>query len=233
MRCFALLLLFAVQSYAQSSLPEDYVPSLFSSMSNTTTAPIAEPPSLRELPSLDVISSIINATNTLDDIRSQFDTSLIPYEGAQEFAPSDEYIGVWSRFSTENTKLFDIPALNEEVLVIEANGRVLWLQNIKTKITLESRTQRMMIATQYNLFGYDFIVFHYADQDPRAQKIRDKQGYFVRYIEAQNYVQMSRSPNFETEKSFFWKHFPVKNAPQPVAETNLEESLDGGSYEYQ
>ncbi|MGL4388004.1 MAG: hypothetical protein ACRCTJ_01250 [Brevinema sp.] len=229
MQCFLLLIFFAVSTYAQSL--DNLVPSLFSTVSNTTEAPLEEPPSLQDLPSLETISSILNATNTLEDIKSKFEKPLIPYENTNGNIPSEKYIGVWWRFYTENSKLFDIPSVSEEVLVIETNGRSFWLQNIKTKETLESRMQRLLIITQYNLFGHDFFVFHYADQDPRSQEIRNKQGFFMRSILDQGYLQMSKSPNFESDRSIYWKKFPTINKNSASSASNTfrgrTSSIDG------
>ncbi|MGL4560901.1 MAG: hypothetical protein ACRCV0_01260 [Brevinema sp.] len=228
MKIFLLLLLYSVPYYAQSALQDteyeyydeytqettdapvvdNVVPSLFSTVSNTTTAPVIDPPSLSELPSLGTISSILNATNTLEDIKSKFEKSLIPYEGTNGFTPKVEYQGMWWRFYTENSKLFNIPAVSEEILIIESNGQSIWLQNIKTSETLESQMQRLLRITQYNLFGHNFFVFHYADQDPLSQSVRDKQGFFIRTLPDQEYLQMSKTPSFEPQQSIYWKKFP-------------------------
>lgn len=209
----------------QTTSSQDEIPSLFSRLSNTTESPVPEPPSLKALPSLEVLSSILNATNTLSDIKSKFEDSILPYSGTNVVELDDRYFGIWWRFYSQNSKLFDIPAVSEEMLIIETNGKAIWLQNIKTSRTLQSQSQRLLRITKYNLFGHNFIVFHYADQDPKSQKIRDKQGYFIRILPDQDYLQISKSPNFEPDQSIYWKRFPKpvpKNMNDDTNETYSE-----------
>ncbi|MGL4677074.1 MAG: hypothetical protein ACRCWI_05350 [Brevinema sp.] len=175
--------------------------SAFEALTNSIGIP--NPPRIVELPNLEVVSSIITPSNTLENIRNQFE----PYEGTNAQQIPTVVRGVWWRFYTQTTSLFNIPAISEEILSLEVND-ALWLQDIKTSKTVQSSSQRRLQVSYFDLFNHMFFVFYYRDQDPSAQKIRDKQGFFVRVLSDGSYMQMSTSPNFEPENSMYWRKFP-------------------------
>ncbi|MGL5956413.1 MAG: hypothetical protein ACRC0X_07430 [Brevinema sp.] len=190
-----LLIVFVMGSlFAQES-------SVFETLTNSTGIP--NPPRIMELPDLEVVSSIITPSNTLEDIRNRFE----PYEGTNVQQIPLVVRGVWWRFYTQTTSLFNIPAVSEEILSLDTQ-EALWLQDVKTIQTVQSSSQRRLQVAYFDLFNHMFFVFYYRDQDPSSQKIRDKQGFFVRVLSDGSYMQMSTSPNFEPENSMYWRKFP-------------------------
>lgn len=204
------LLLFLMPVFVTAQATEEMP---FTTLTNTTGIP--SPPALNILPTLEVVSSIISSSNTLEDIKNQFPEAPI-YEGDSAFYPPPNALGVWIRFYTQTTSLFNILAVSEEIIYVETNGNTFWLQNVKTKDTMNSSSHRKLQLTYYNLFDHMFFVFHYADQDPANQDVRDKQGFFVRILTDRRYMQMSTSPNFEPEKSMYWRQLPNYQKTQLV-----------------
>lgn len=205
MRYILLITTFLVCSYSYGQTNNE---SLFEALTNSTGIP--NPPSVLVLPSLEDISAIITPSNTLEDINDKFE-DMAPYTGRDSISIPENAKGVWWRFYTQTTSLFNILAVSEEILSIDNEGIALWLQNIKTPNTVNSSSQRKLVISYFDLFNHMFFVFHYRDQDPTSQKIRDKQGFFVRILADSSYMQMSTSPNFEPEKSMYWRRFPEYN----------------------
>jgi len=181
----------------------------FTSITNTQLS-IAPPPTIGELPPLEMVSSILNENTSIDDIKKKFTSNNTAYKGDITFYPTSDALGIWWRFYTQTTSLFNIPAVSEEILVIEEDGTALWLQDVKTTSTVQSQSHRSLQVSAFDLFGHLFYVFHYANQDPKTQSIRNKQGFFVRILSDKGYMQMSKSPNFEPEKSIYWRRFPKR-----------------------
>ena len=181
---------------------------VFSTLTNSTGIPT--PPTMALLPSLEIVSSILNPSNTIEDINEQFIDDE-EYTGSEALYVPESMQGVWWRFYTQSTSLFNIIALSEEILSFDNDGTALWLQDVKTTSTVHSRSQRKLQVSYFDLFNHMFFVFHYRNQDPTSQKIRDKQGFFIRILSDQSYMQMSTSPNFEPERSMYWRRFPKYN----------------------
>ncbi len=199
MRIVLFILLLQTSIFAQS-------PNTFSGLTNTTGIPV--PPTIEMLPDLEVVSSIITSSNALEEIYEQFEyADEEEYYGADILPIPDLVQGVWWRFYTQTTSLFNIPAVSEEILCIKPTG-AFWLQDVKTSSTVHSKSQRRLQVAYYNLFDNMFIVFFYRDQNPNDQAVRDKQGYFIRVLSDKSYMQMSTSPNFEPEKSMYWRYYP-------------------------
>ena len=182
---------------------------VFSTLTNSISIPT--PPTLTTLPSLEIVSSILTPSNTLEDIEKQFEDDENLYTGDTALFVPPHIQGVWWRVYTQTTSLFNIPAISEEILSFDNKGIGLWLQDVKTTSTVHSTSQRKFQVTYFDFFDTMFFVFHYKDQDPMSQKVRDKQGFFIRIISDQSYMQMSTSPNFEPEKSMYWRRFPNYN----------------------
>jgi len=184
---------------------------VFSTLTNSTGIP--NPPTMVDLPALEIVSSILNPSNTIDDINNQF-VEDEDYIGIEALYVPENIRGVWWRFYTQSTSLFNITALSEEILSFDNDGSVLWLQDVKTTSTVHSRSQRKLQVSYFDLFNNMFFVFHYRNQDPTSQKVRDKQGFFIRMLSDQSYMQMSTSPNFEPERSMYWRRFPKYNTKE-------------------
>lgn len=180
-------------------------PSLFTTITNSSVIPA--PPSINTLPNLEVVSSIVNDSNTLEDIQAQFGPDVESYQGNLAQPVPAIAQGVWWRFYTQTTRLFNIPAVSEEILSLNSR-QALWLQDVKTSKTVHSSSQRRLNVAYFDLFNHIFVVFFYKDQDPMSQAIRDKQGFFVRVLSDGSYMQMSTSPNFEPDQSMYWRRFP-------------------------
>lgn len=205
MKYFLLIALLFLQNIAITQTTDK--PSVFSQLTNSSVIPA--PPDINTLPELEVVSSILNSTNTLEDIQSQFGPDVESYKGnvAQTVPPIAQ--GVWWRFYTQTTRLFNIAAVSEEILSLAAS-QALWLQDVKTVKTVQSSSQRRLNVAYFNLFNNIFVVFFYKDQDPMSQEIRDKQGFFLRILSDGSYMQMSTTPNFDPEQSMYWRKFPNK-----------------------
>ena len=189
---------------------------IFSTLTNSTGIP--NPPMMATLPALEIVSSILNSSNTIDDINDQF-VDDEDYAGIEALYVPENIQGVWWRFYTQSTSLFNITALSEEILSFDNDGTALWLQDVKTTKTVHSRSQRKLQVSYFDLFNNMFFVFHYRNQDPTSQKVRDKQGFFVRILSDRSYMQMSTSPNFEPEKSMYWRRFPKYNKKEGLTNT--------------
>ena len=195
---------------------------IFSTLTNSTGIP--NPPMMTILPPLEIVSSILTPSNTIEDINDQFIDDET-YVGSQALRVPSNIHGVWWRFYTQSTSLFNITALSEEILSFDSDGTALWLQDVKTTSTVHSRSQRKLQVSYFDLFNNMFFVFHYRNQDPTSQKIRDKQGFFVRILSDQSYMQMSTSPNFEPEKSMYWRRFPKYNTAEGLTNAIITNTI--------
>ncbi|MGL4366889.1 MAG: hypothetical protein ACRCTQ_01200 [Brevinemataceae bacterium] len=192
--------------------PENYKESNTNILTDTNSfdQSLPEVPQITVLPDLDIVSSIITPEISIENIKERFLFQNSPYQGSQWSTPTDAAIGVWWRFYSQTTSLFNIPAVTEEILSIESNGKSVWIQDVKTPQTLQSQSQRLLNIAEFNLFGYQFFVFYYQNQDPTSQEVRERQGFFVRILEKQGYMQMSKSTDFEPSQSIYWRRFPSK-----------------------
>ncbi len=173
-------------------------------LTNITSIPA--PPFVQSLPDYETVSSIITSSNSLKDIHDEFEKAE-EYKGTNIQPIPDILQGVWWRFHTQKTTLYGIPAVSEEVLCLGYTSAI-WVQDIRTTSTVHSKSQRRLQVAYFDLFDNMFVVFFYRGQDPYSQEVRDKQGFFVRVLPDGSYMQMSTSPNFEQEKSMFWRTFP-------------------------
>lgn len=58
--------------------------------------------------------------------------------------------GLWWRFYSQNTSIFNIPAAAEEMLVIApSTGEAVWMQTIQTSGTVQSKSQRRLQIAMY------------------------------------------------------------------------------------
>ena len=212
---YYLLLLFFVPNIFFAQTEE----TPFSVLTNSVGIPA--PPSAQSLPVLEVISSIITPSNTIEDIKKEFPATP-PYTGSTPLYPPDDSLGAWWRFYTQSSGIFNIPAVGEEILYIDKDSSAYWLQNIKTEETLKSSSKRKLYITYFDLFDNTLLVFHYTNQNPQDQEIRDKQGFFIRVSPSKEYMQMSTSPNFELEKSIYWRRFPNQTLITPSAQKDTK-----------
>ncbi|MGL5255212.1 MAG: hypothetical protein ACRC9L_09505 [Brevinema sp.] len=149
-----------------------------------------------------------------------------PYSGMIERYPPKAAVGVWWRYYAQNTSIFNIPAASEELLVVAENGDVVWLQNIKTSGTVQSKSQRRLSLSVYEGFGgisAPLWVFYYPSKtapgaDPAARPsprnvtntdtVFNQPSYFVRIFPDQGFMQMSKNPNFPHDQTMYWRHSP-------------------------
>ena len=149
-----------------------------------------------------------------------------PYAGMVERYPPKAAVGVWWRYYAQNTSIFNIPAAAEELLVIAENGDVVWLQNIQTSGTVQSKSQRRLSLSVYeNFAGSDspLWVFYYPSKEavganPAARpgpmnvtntdSVFNQPSYFVRLFPDQGFMQMSKNPNFPQDQTMYWRYSP-------------------------
>lgn len=174
------------------------------------------PPMTPSLPDskllLEIIQSNANVSNVLD--LEGFGQNA--YKREEFYVPSAA-VGVWWRFYSQNTSIFDIPAVSEEMLVIAENGDVVWLQNIQTTSTIVSKSQRRLKLSIFQLpaAADPLWVFTYS-QNSNQQKIKtpedvaNQPSFFVRILNQQGFMQMSLSPLFPEGQTTYWRYYPKK-----------------------
>lgn len=189
------------------------------------------PPSPETLPHIDSMSSIIAPGTSLQDIMNNFAPKDETYIGNVQFLPPATAVGIWWRFYSQNTSVFNIPSVNEEMIIISTNADVIWLQDVKTSSSVRSKSQRLLKLAYFNLMNHMFFVFYYDGQDPYNQKVREEQGFFVRIISEQGFMEMSKNPTFPRDESIYWRYQPQKPpnraettavTSEPVPETKTE-----------
>lgn len=189
------------------------------------------PPTPETLPNIDSMSSIIAPGTSLQDIMNNFAPKDETYIGNVQFLPPATAVGIWWRFYAQNTSVFNIPSVNEEMIIISSNADVIWLQDVKTSSSVRSKSQRLLKLAYFNLMNHMFFVFYYDGQDPYNQKVREEQGFFVRIISEQGFMEMSKNPTFPRDQSIYWRYQPQKPptrtetpgvAPEPVTETKTQ-----------
>lgn len=168
------------------------------------------PPSPEKLPGIDSLSSIIKPGTSLQDIMNNFASKDETYIGNVQFLPPTTAVGIWWRFYAQNTSVFNIPSVNEEMIIINTNADVIWLQDVKTASSVRSKSQRLLKLAYFNLMNHMFFVFYYDGQDPYNQTVREKQGFFVRIISEQGFMEMSKNPTFPRDQSIYWRYQPQK-----------------------
>ncbi|MGL5722101.1 MAG: hypothetical protein ACRCY4_06865 [Brevinema sp.] len=164
-----------------------------------------------------------------------------PYAGMVERYPPRAAVGVWWRYYAQNTSIFNIPAACEELLVIAENGDAVWLQNIQTSGTVQSKSQRRLSVSVYEGFGgtdAPLWVFYYPSKEnsganptgrpgPRnvtnTDTVFNQPSYFVRIFPDQGFMQMSKNPNFPQDQTMYWRYSPrvipeILAPPSPVAD---------------
>ena len=157
-----------------------------------------------------------------------------PYAGMIERYPPKAAVGVWWRYYAQNTSIFNIPAAAEELLVIAENGDAVWLQNIQTSGTVQSKSQRRLSLSVYeNFAGSDapLWVFYYPSKEapganPAArpgpfnvtntETVFNQPSYFVRLFPDQGFMQMSKNPNFPQDQTMYWRYSP-RMIPEIIA----------------
>lgn len=185
------------------------------------------PPSPETLPNIDSMSSIIAPGMSLQDIMNNFASKDETYIGNVQFLPPATAVGIWWRFYAQNTSVFNIPSVNEEMIIINTNADVVWLQDVKTTSSVRSKSQRLLKLAYFNLMNHMFFVFYYEGQDPYNQTVREKQGFFVRIISEQGFMEMSKNPTFPRGQSIYWRYQPQKpptktETPAAVPEPSTE-----------
>lgn len=193
------------------------------------------PPSPETLPNIDSMSSIIAPGMSLQDIMNNFASKDETYIGNVQFLPPATAVGIWWRFYAQNTSVFNIPSVNEEMIIINTNADVVWLQDVKTTSSVRSKSQRLLKLAYFNLMNHMFFVFYYEGQDPYNQTVREKQGFFVRIISEQGFMEMSKNPTFPRDQSIYWRYQPQRPptktetpaaVPEPATEPKTQTKED-------